>query len=459
MTRTRFAPSPTGRLHLGNARTALFSALLAVRDGGRFVLRIEDTDAARSRDEHIEALLADLRWLGVDWDEGPEAGGDHGPYRQNERAALYAEYSRRLEVSGAAYPCFCTAEELAAERAEAIRKGRAPRYSGRCARLPAEEVRRRSEAGEASSLRFRVPRGRTLSYRDLVRGEQSVRSGELGDFVIRRSDGTPAFLFANALDDALMGITDVLRGEDHVSNTPRQLLLLEALQLPAPRYGHLPLVVDAEGKPLSKRGASVGLADLRAAGWLPAAVANYLFRLGHACDENGLLDIEAMAKAFEPAHLGRSSAHYDEAQLAHWQHLAIAALDADAAAAWSGVDFGPREAFWALVRENIEKREDVAAWAAALGPGPPFDAGSDEAIAASDPALWEVAAELAGEDNFGLVTAVLRERTGLGGRRLFKPLRAALSGRHDGPELARLWAWFSPTERAARIARAARMRQ
>lgn len=457
MTRTRFAPSPTGRLHLGNARTALFSALLAVHEGGRFMLRAEDTDAARSSEEHFEGLLEDLRWLGLRWDEGPDVGGPNGPYRQRDRARIYADYSERLEKAGQAYPCFCTAEELASERAAALRKGEAPRYSGRCAALTPEQAARRLAAGEPASLRFRVPPGRTLTYTDIVRGEQQVDTDTLGDFVIRRSDGTAPFFFANALDDALMQVTHVLRGEDHLANTPRQLLLLGALELEAPRYGHLPLVVDEAGKPLSKRNASVGLAELRVKGWLPLAIANYLFRLGHSPEETGLLDWPGMARAFDTGRLGRASAHYDEAQLAHWQRLAIAGLDAEAAAAWSGVDFAPGDAFWALVRENISVRDDVAGWQKALGPEPPFDDGAVATLAGADPKLWAVAAELAGEGDFGLVASVLRERTGLGGRRLFKPLRAALTGRHDGPELARLWNWFSPAERMARIERAAAM--
>ena len=459
MTRTRFAPSPTGRLHLGNARTALFSALLAAHEGGSFILRAEDTDSARSSEEHFEGMLEDLHWLGLRWVEGPDVGGPNAPYRQRERAGIYADYCQRLERAGQAYPCFCTPEELAAERAEALRKGQAPRYSGRCARLSPEQAAGRLADGEPASLRFRVPSGSKLIYRDIVRGGQQVDTGTLGDFVIRRSDGTTPFFFANALDDALMRVTHVLRGEDHLANTPRQLLLLKALELDAPRYGHLPLVVDDSGKPLSKRNASVGLAELREKGWLPAAITNYLFRLGHTSDESGLLDWDAMVRAFEPERLGRASAHYDEDQLAHWQHLAIAALDAEAAAAWGGIDFAAHEEFWALVRENVSRRDDVAAWQEALGAEPPLDADARAALEEAAPELWQVAADLAEEDDFGLVTSVLRERTGLGGRRLFKPLRAALTGRHDGPELARLWGWFTSAERSARIKRAAALGQ
>lgn len=458
MIRTRFAPSPTGRLHLGNARTALFSALLAVRNGGQFVLRVEDTDVARSRDEHLDGLLKDLQWLGLHWDEGPDIGGDCGPYRQGERGTFYAEYVDRLLAADRAYPCFCTAEQLATERAEALAGGRAPRYSGRCAHLAHAEAEHRLATGEAASLRFRVSAGREVVFDDLVRGEQRVSTDTLGDFVIRRSDGTPAFFFANALDDALMHITHVLRGEDHLTNTPRQLLLLEALALDVPRYGHLPLVVDSEGKPLSKRNASVSLAELRDQGWLPLAVANYLLRLGHTPQSNELLAQDQLAAAFDPAHLGRASAHYDEAQLGHWQHLAIIALDAEAAVTWSGVHVMRQPEFWSLVRENVTQRADVVVWASVLGAKPPpLDTVAEAALNEAPSELWEIGAEWAGEDDFSVVIAALRARTGLGGRRLFQPLRAALTGRHDGPELARLWAWFSPIERRARFARAATM--
>lgn len=456
MIRTRFAPSPTGRLHLGNARTALFSALLALRENGRFVLRIEDTDAARDREEHLEFLYEDLHWLGLRWHEGPDVGGDRGPYRQADRGRLYAKHAERLLAADRAYPCFCTAEQLAAERAEALARGEPPRYSGRCARLSRAEGQRRVSAGEPATLRFRVPRGRELVFDDLVRGEQRFSTDALGDFVIRRSDGSPAFFFANAVDDTLMQITHVLRGEDHLANTPRQLLLLEAMALAPPRYGHLPLVVDTGGKPLSKRSGSVSLAELREQGWLPLAVANYLLRLGHAPQETGLLAWDRLAAAFDPARLGRAGAQFDVEQLGHWQQLAVAALDADEAAGWSGVRMQRQSAFWALIRDNVVGRSDVVVWARALAPRPPpLQPEAEDTLAKATGDLWRAAAALAGEDEFAVVLPALRERTGLGGRHLFQPLRAALTGRHDGPEMARLWAWFSADERRARIERAA----
>ncbi|HEX5314264.1 MAG TPA: glutamate--tRNA ligase [Gammaproteobacteria bacterium] len=452
MIRTRFAPSPTGRLHLGNARTALFNALHAARTGGVFLLRIEDTDAARSVATHAEALLDDLRWLGIEWSEGPDIGGRFGPYRQSERGEIHAESCARLLAEDHAYPCFCKPEELAAQRSAALAAGRPPRYPGTCAAIAPAEARRRLAAGEAASLRFRIARQAPVAFDDLVRGPQRLAADELGDFVIRRSDGSPAFLFANALDDAFMEITDVLRGEDHLANTPRQLLILEALALPAPRYGHLPLVVDASGKPLSKREAGISLAELRGAGILPEALANYLFRLGHACARGELLDAEERVEAFAIAHLGRAPAQYDPAQLAHWQRLAIPALDPDAALAWYGslpVAGGRWAEFWNLLRGNVASRDDLALWAKTLATPP-----DRELVVAVGEAFRDAAAALCAEPDYRKFAAELRTRTGLGGRELYAPLRLALTGRHDGPELARLWVWFRAEERCARLRRA-----
>ncbi|MGB2971901.1 MAG: glutamate--tRNA ligase, partial [Candidatus Competibacter sp.] len=321
--KTRFAPSPTGFLHLGNVRTALFNALLARRDGGQFLLRIEDTDRERSRAEFVDALLEDLRWLGLDWREGPEVGGPQAPYAQSERTAIYARYYRRLEGSEQSYPCFCTPAELALSRKAQLAAGRPPRYTGTCARLGADERQARLERGLQPTLRFRVPAGRAVEFTDLVRGPQRFASDDIGDFVIRRADGTPQFFFANAVDDALMGITQVLRGEDHLANTPRQLLLLEALALSAPRYGHLALIVGADGGPLSKRAGDLSIRELRASGYLPEAVLNYLARLGHAYARDVWMAPEVLAAEFSTAHLGRAPARYDEAQLLHWQSEAV----------------------------------------------------------------------------------------------------------------------------------------
>ena len=269
-------------MHLGNARTALFNFLLAKATGGRFVLRVEDTDVERGDDSFLATQLDDLRWLGLDWDAGPGREDARGPYRQSARGELYDAHYARLVESGVAYPCYCSPAELEVSRRTQLAAGRPPRYEGTCRDLDEAGRARHAAAGRRPSLRFRVPVGQRVAFDDLVRGRQEFATDDIGDFVIRRADGVPVFFFCNALDDALMAITHVLRGEDHVANTPRQLLLLEALGLPAPAYGHLPLLLGADGAPLSKRRGSASVGDLRDAGYLPEAVSNYLLRLGHA---------------------------------------------------------------------------------------------------------------------------------------------------------------------------------
>jgi len=250
---TRFAPSPTGELHLGNARTALFSFLLARRHGGRFLLRIEDTDLGRSLEAHTAALVEDLRWLGLDWDAGPGGGAPPESWRQSARQSIYAARLEQLARAGHAYPCYCTPAELEASRRAQLAAGRPPRYAGTCRELTPAAQAERSAAGRRPAWRFRVPGGRRVQFDDLVYGAQYASGDDIGDFILQREDGGAAFFFCNAIDDALMQVTHVLRGEDHLANTPRQLLILEALGLPAPRYGHVALLTGADGVPLSKR--------------------------------------------------------------------------------------------------------------------------------------------------------------------------------------------------------------
>ena len=243
---TRFAPSPSGEVHLGNARTALFNFLLAHHTGERFILRIEDTDSERSREEHTTAVLQDLRWLGLEWDAGPDKEDERGPYRQSQRGALYASNFEVLQRKGSVYPCYCSPLELEISRKAQIASGKPPRYAGTCRSLsPAQREQKRAQ-GILPSMRFQVPLGRRIEFTDFVHGPQSFLSDDIGDFVILRADGSAAFFFSNAIDDASMGVTQVLRGEDHLTNTPRQLLILEALGLKAPRYGHISLIVGAE---------------------------------------------------------------------------------------------------------------------------------------------------------------------------------------------------------------------
>lgn len=459
-TRTRFAPSPTGLLHIGNLRTALFNALLARRDAGDFVLRIEDTDAERSRAEHVHQLCDDLRWLGLDWQEGPGVEGPCGPYAQSARQAVYDAYFAQLEAADRAYPCFCTQEELERARQAQRAAGKAPRYPGTCAHLTQAERQARLERGLRPTLRFRVPGGRTVTFDDCVRGPQRFATDDLGDFIIRRADGTPAFFFSNAVDDALMGITHVLRGEDHLTNTPRQLLLLEALGLAAPAYGHISMITGADDAPLSKRNGSRAVRELREAGFLPEAVVNHLARLGHVYDDHHLLDLNTLAESFALERLGRAPARFDPEQLQHWQREAVHALSAERMATWMRAAAGDalppdREAaFVATVRDNVQFPEDVRQWCAILlGDAREPDEAGRAWLREAGPAFFHAAAEAHGD--WQAVTAAVKAATGRKGKSLFMPLRVALTGLVHGPELPAVHALLGEEEARRRFRRAA----
>jgi len=446
---TRFAPSPTGRLHAGNTRTALYNWLLARRDGGRFIVRSEDTDRQRSREGHLDVILADLAWLGLDWDAGP--------FRQSERADIYREQVGRLAESGRAYACWRTDEELAERRAWQLARGLPPRYDRAWAALPEDEIARRRAAGQASVVRFRARDRGEVRWHDLVRGERGLPASEVGDFTLTRADGSATFLLANAVDDALMGVTHVLRGEDHLANTARQVALLQALDFPVPVYGHLPLLVGADGRRLSKRDGSRGVADWRAEGCLPGAVVNYLARLGYPWPHDRLLSLDEFASALDLARMSTSQARLDEDHLGHWQRLALEALDADAFAAWAGaalegVPDAKRDAFIATVRPNVTSPGEVGEWARLV-----FTA--DEAVPVvapeADSALFEAvldAWEKHGPDLKALA-AEAKSATGAKGRAFFHPLRLALTGREHGPELGGLLALIPDEIVRGRLAR------
>lgn len=444
---TRFAPSPTGALHLGNARTALLNFLYARQAGGRFLLRIEDTDAGRSTDAYLAALVDDLRWLGLDWDEGPDVGGPAAPYRQSERTGLYADFQERLQVTGAAYPCYCTPAELELSRKALLAAGKPPRYAGTCRELTAAQRRDREARGLASTLRFRVRPGDTVAFDDFVYGPQRFATDDIGDFIVRRADGSAAFFFCNALDDALMGVTHVLRGEDHLTNTPRQILVLGALGLPVPAYGHVSLIVGDDGAPLSKRHGATSLAELRAQGYLAAAVRNHLFRLGHSTSLQGVLAPDAMAAAFDRRHLGRSPSRFDIAQLGVWQREAVHALTDDEFAQWAGAALPPalepaaRAAFIGAVRPNVLFPLDVRAWAEVVfGAAPHLSADAEAVVRDAGGGFFDAAAAAAAasDNDLAMIAAAIRDATGRKGPALYKPLRLALTGLDHGPELAPL---------------------
>ncbi len=277
--RVRFAPSPTGLLHIGNARTALFNYLFAKRHGGTFILRIEDTDVERSTEVSVDRIVEDLRWLGIDWDEGPSRSGSYGPYRQSERLSLYRGYADQLLREGKVYKCFCSPERLETLRKEQISKGKMPRYDGRCHHLSHEEIAAMEAAGALPVLRFHVSGG-PIVFQDVIHGRMSFDPNGIGDFVIVRSDGVAAYNFACVNDDHLMHISHVIRGDDHLSNTPRQMLIYSALGWEPPSFAHHPLILGPDRSPLSKRHGATAVSQYREEGFLPEALLNYLVLLG-----------------------------------------------------------------------------------------------------------------------------------------------------------------------------------
>ena len=443
---TRFAPSPTGELHLGNARTALFSWLFARHHGGRFVLRIEDTDTERSKEAYTTALMADLEWMGLHWDAGPgreEAGKE---YRQSRRGQIYARHSATLDANGLTYPCYCTPLELDLSRKAQLAAGRPPRYAGTCRELSAEARVRKSAQGISPTTRFRVPAGKRVEFADMVHGAQSFATDDIGDFILRRADGSAAFFFSNAIDDAEMGITHVLRGEDHLTNTPRQLLVLEALQLRAPTYGHLSLLVGADGSPLSKRHGATSVREFRDRGYLPVALTNHLFRLGHSSSDNGVLALDAMARAFTVKHLGRAPARFEESQLNVWQREVAHHMPLEESERWlaaetpADIDAARRRAFIAAIRPNVLLPSDVAQWRdVVFGAAPALDENALARVREAGSQFFRAAADAAATGGkLEAIVSAVKAATGAKGQALWKPLRLALTGSPEGPELAPL---------------------
>jgi glutamyl-tRNA synthetase len=325
--RLRFAPSPTGYLHVGGARTALFNWLLARHTGGTFILRIEDTDLSRSTEEAIDAIIDDMRWLGLDWDEGPDAGGDHWPYRQTGRFALYRDAARRLLDEGKAYRCFCLPEELAQRRERAVAEGRSPMYDRRCRSIPADEARRMEGEGKPFALRFLVPEGETV-VKDLIRGDIVFRNEEIEDFVLLRNDGSSTYNLAVVVDDLEMRVGEIVRGDDHLSNTPKQILLYRALDAEEPAFAHLPMIVGQDGKPLSKRHGDVAVGRFREMGFLPEAMVNFLALLGWSLDDSTtIIDRDTLVREFSLDRVGSKPAVWDDDKLVWMNSQYIMAMN------------------------------------------------------------------------------------------------------------------------------------
>lgn len=460
--RVRFAPSPTGQLHVGNARTALFNWLLAQGQGGTFLLRIEDTDFDRSTEASDRSVLEDLRWLGLGWDEGVGVGGNHGPYRQSERLDIYREHAERLLQDGHAYYCFCSAEMLEADRQAALQASRPPMYSGVCRRIPVETARARVDAGESAVIRLRVPPNRGVAFDDLVRGQVRFETEVIGDPVLVRSDGVPAYNFAVVVDDALMGITLVVRGEDHISNTPRQILLYEALGYTPPQFAHVSMVLGPDHTKLSKRHGATSVREFRERGILPEALTNYLALLGWSPgDGEELLPLPELARRFRVEDVGHSASVFDPGKLAwvnrHYmkeaspERLAALAAPFIAAAGWglpaSDADWRFLETLVVAAIGSVDCLADLPLRVRFL-----FDYSAEMALA--DPAVRAEATEplpasvargladalsgaerLADKEAFRAAAARVRQATGAKGKDLFHPIRLVLTGEPSGMEL------------------------
>ncbi len=458
--RVRFAPSPTGYIHVGNARTALFNWLFARQNGGVFVLRVEDTDIERSREEYERNLIQDLRWLGLDWDEGPDAGGNFGPYRQSERLELYHRYANQLLEEGKAYYCFCTAEELEKEREAALAEGRMPVYSGRCRNIPLEEARRRLSAGEAGAIRLRVPDEGSIQFEDVVRGLVEFDLKLIGDPIIVRSNGMPAYNYAVVIDDALMKITHVIRGEDHVSNTPRQILLYRALGWEPPVFAHLSMVMGKDNTRLSKRHGATSVDQFRREGILPEALCNYLAFLGWSPPEgHEVLTLEQLVSLFDLRRVSRSAAIFDYEKL-YWlnrQHIKLLspekklelALPYLQEAGYVGTEVTPEQREWLekaveILIEGVDKFSELPGKFSLLFDYQPENLDEEaRSIVQADSARKVLAAfiqKTAGlkEFNyeiFAAITGEIKKETNVKGKDLFHPLRVALTARASGLEL------------------------
>jgi glutamyl-tRNA synthetase len=433
---------------------------MARGQGGTFIVRIEDTDVERSTRESEHAILDDLRWLGLEWTEGVESAGEHGPYRQTERLHIYRAHAIELLSAGKAYYCFCSAEQLDADRQDALKAGKAPKYTGRCRTLPRDEARKRVEQGEAAVIRFRVPDTGSVTFDDIVRGPLAFDIEVIGDFVLLRSNGVPAYNFAVIIDDALMAITHVIRGEDHISNTPRQVLLYRAFGWTPPVFAHVPYVLGPDHAPLSKRHGATSVREFRDRGYLPEALTNYLALLGWSPGEGEeLLALDELARRFRLENVGHSAGVFDVEKLAwvnrHYlktadhRRLADLALPYLQQAGWISTATAADLEFLTQIvpaaASSVDRLEQVPRRLAFL-----FDYSAERALAApqirdeanSARAVIEALADdlaasgpLLDRDAFRAAATRVREKTGEKGKALFHPIRLALTGEAEGLEL------------------------
>ncbi|MBN2070694.1 MAG: glutamate--tRNA ligase [Candidatus Krumholzibacteriota bacterium] len=470
--RVRFAPSPTGLLHIGGARTALFNWLFTRHNGGSFIIRIEDTDRERSSREFEDSLLDDLRWLGLSWDEGPEAGGEYGPYRQTERVEIYREYALRLVESGRAFPCFCTDDQLAEKRAMMREDGNPPQYDGTCRRLDEAARKEKRDQGLPESIRFEVEAGVDRKIDDIARGEVSFPAGMVGDFVILRSNGLPTYNFAAAIDDALMKITHVIRGAEHLSNTLRQIMIYEALELSPPRFAHIPLILGQDRTKLSKRHGAPNIRDYREKGYPAEALLNYLAFLGWATrGEKEILSVQELVDEFELARVSDSPSIFDEAKL-NWvtsRHVRAGGAEKYFNDAKSFFPERFRERYseeelktiFEISSENLSSFDRLPFEAAAFEPGGiDYDEEALVQLNGAGRLLLELKGRFeAAEDwNAEEIRRIIKE-TGrdlqIKGKDLYMPLRVAVTGVSHGPDLVMVILIRGKEDVAAALVRAA----
>jgi nondiscriminating glutamyl-tRNA synthetase len=459
--RVRYAPSPTGHLHIGNARTALFNYLFARNQGGKFIIRIEDTDKKRNIAGGEESQLKYLKWLGMDWDESVDVGGEYGPYRQSERNDIYQTYYNQLLENGHAYKCYCTEAEIEAEREAQTERGETPHYSGKCRHLTADERAKLESEGREPSIRIIVPEGKTYTFDDMVKGAVSFESEGMGDWVIIKKDGTPTYNFAVTIDDYLMKISHVLRGDDHISNTPKQLMVYEALGWEPPKFGHMTLIVNESRKKLSKRDESIiqFIEQYEELGYLPEALFNFITLLGWSpAGEEELYTKEEFIKIFDASRLSKSPALFDTQKLTWMNNQYMKKIDVDRALELSlphlikagrlSENLTEEELQW--VRSLVSLLQEKMSFGAEIvGLSDMFfkdeaeyeeDAKEvltgetvPEVLKAFSEELEKLPNFLADEIKAAMKT--VQKSTGQKGKNLFMPIRAAVSGQTHGPDL------------------------
>lgn len=461
--RVRFAPSPTGPFHIGGARSALFNWLIAKKEQGTLVLRIEDTDRERSTKESEENIKEALRWLGITWDEGIDVGGENGPYRQTERLHIYEEYTKKLLASGQAYECYCTDEEIEAERQALKEAGKMPIYGGHCRHLTEEQKAQYRAEGRKPTIRFHVPENQEIVVDDMVRGRVTFDSNGVGDFVIVKSDGIPVYNYAVVIDDATMGITHVIRAEEHLSNTPRQVVLYEALGLATPRFGHVSLILGKDRTKMSKRHGATSVDQYRKLGYLPEAIVNFLALLGWSpTGEEEILSAEELIEQFSMERVAKNPAVFDIDKLnwinAQYMKKADPAMICDLAiphlieAGYITEDISAEEK--AKLTEFTAAVQDHLSYAAQLTEladlyfNDEFDVTDEEMkeVLADEtvPAVTELFAKKLTEAetvDFQTVKAIFKavgKELKVGGKKVFMPLRIVTTGQMHGPDLAKI---------------------